>query len=75
MENPDRLEALLTEIRNLVREQTDLYRDLATRSIAQQEEALRGVAAAQRLQRRALLAVAILLALLAAWIFLGAFLG
>jgi hypothetical protein len=33
MESPDRLEGLLTEIRDLVREQTDLDREMAHRSV------------------------------------------
>ena len=72
MENPDRLEVLLTEIRDLVREQTDLHRETARRSVEHQEQAMRMVAAGQRLYRKVVLGAAILALIVAAGI-LGLF--
>jgi len=69
MENPDRLEALLIEIRDLLREQTDLYREMAGRSAKQQEQAMRALAAGQRFYRKVVLVAAILALLVAAGIF------
>ena len=61
MDNPDRLEALLTEIRDLVREQTEMGR----RAVEQQERATRALAAAHR-YRNVVTVAAILVLLLAA---------
>jgi hypothetical protein len=68
MENADPLETRLEEIRDLLREQTDLYREMAGRSLARQEEAMRAVAAGQRLYRRVLLVAGLLVLLLIVWV-------
>jgi hypothetical protein len=67
MENPDRLEALLTEIRDLVREQTDLYREMSSRAVEHQEKAMRVLVTNQLLYRRVLMAAGLLVLLLLAW--------
>jgi hypothetical protein len=72
MESPDRLEGLLTEIRDLVREQTDLDREMAHRSVEHQERAMRAIAAGQRFYRKVVV-VAALFALLLAASMLGLF--
>ena len=41
MENANELTPLLTEIRDIVKEQTELYREMATRSVEFQERAMR----------------------------------
>ena len=61
MENSDRLEVLLTEIRDMVREQTDMAR----RSAEQQDHAMRTLAVNQR-YHRVVTVGAILVLLLAA---------
>jgi len=72
MENPERLEVLLTEIRDLVRAQTDLYGEMARRSVEHQEQAMRAFAAGQRFYRKVVLGGAIV-ALIAAATLLGLF--
>ena len=41
MENANELTPLLTEIRDIVKEQTELYREMATRSVEYQDRAMR----------------------------------
>jgi CHASE3 domain sensor protein len=71
MENQSQLAPLLTEIRDLVREQTDLYKEMARRSIENQEQSMAMVRAGQRMYRRLAFVVLIVVALLIVYLVIG----
>ncbi|MHC4223775.1 MAG: hypothetical protein ACYSX0_07360 [Planctomycetota bacterium] len=71
MENESQLAPLLTEIRDLVREQTDLYKEMARRSIANQEQSMAMVRAGQRMYRRLAFVVLVVVALLIVYLVMG----
>ena len=68
MDNESQLVPLLAEIRDLVREQTDLYKEMARRSIENQEQSMAMVRAGQRTYRKFAFAVLVVVALLIAYL-------